>query len=193
MIELASADVICSAQQLSEVLGVTPRRIDVLAEDGVLKAVRSSKFKGRRYRLNDAVQRFCAYQKQYVKAQCSSRNGNGEYNDARARRMAATAIIEEARARQISGEMISRESAMISMTNVVSVIRNHVLAIPNRLSRVLAATNDVSKAHSILKSACRSALQSACDFVLEKSTQESRSGERDDADTSTQRERKERL
>src|SRR5262245_4043767 len=116
MTELASVDVICSAQQLAELLSITTRRVDRLAEDKILKPVRSSKFKGRRYRLAASVQAYLAYQKQYVKEQNSSSKNGDAYNDARSRRMRALALIEEARAKQISGEFVRRDRVTYVMT-----------------------------------------------------------------------------
>jgi len=167
MIELANADVICSARQLGDVIGVSSRQIERLTVDGVLKTVRSSsKARGRRYRLDAAVQAFVRHERDCLREKLS-RNGNGEYEDARARRMAATAAIEEARAKQITGQLLDRKAATISVVNMVTAIKNHVLALPSRLCRVLARETDVNTVHSILKSHCRGALQEAVDFVQE--------------------------
>jgi phage terminase Nu1 subunit (DNA packaging protein) len=175
-VELNDPDAICSANQLAAVVGVSPRQVDVLRAEGVLSCVRS-RLRGRRYRLSESVQRFIAHEKQRLAEQSAHRNGSA-YDAARTRRMNATALIEEARARQVSGELIDRTSATIAVTNVISAIKNHVLALPNRLSRVLAAQTDASKVHALLKNACRGALQDAHDFCLDSIESESRNGER---------------
>src|SRR5437016_5653436 len=107
-VELNDADAICSGNQLSQIIGCSPRQIDVLRVEGVLSCVRS-KLRGRRYRLAESVQRYCAHQKQIVKAACSSSsNGNG-YSAARTRRMAALAAIEESRSKHVIGEFVRRD------------------------------------------------------------------------------------
>jgi hypothetical protein len=143
--------------------------------------VRSSKFKGRRYRLSSAIEAYLRYQRDYVKRQSS--NGDSAYNDARARRMNAVAIVEESKARQVSGELIERAPATAAIVNVVSIVKNHVLSIPTRCSRLLASQTDPVKVHSTLKQYCTLALREIADFSLEKCGEESRNGERESDDS----------
>src|SRR4029450_6862198 len=104
-IELNDANAICSGNQLAEIIGCSPRQIDVLRVEGVVSCVRS-KLRGRRYRLAGSVQRYVAHEKQRAAKQRATRNGSSAYEDARTRRMNAAALIEEAKARQITGELI---------------------------------------------------------------------------------------
>jgi len=189
MIELVTADAICTSLQLSEVLGVTPRRIDVLAEDGVLKPVRSSKFKGRRYRLADSVQRFCAYQKQYVKERCASRNGD-EYDGARTRRMLAVARREELETQLRTGELLRRDSATAAIVNAMSITKAHMLSVPNRCMRQLVGLKSPAEANAIVKKHIVTALRELSEFDVNSiagCAEASKDGEHDDSGTSTMR------
>jgi len=167
---LNDANAICTSAQLADVLGISTRQVDSLVSTHVLKPVRSSalKLRGKRYRLSAAVQAYLAYREQCVREQSAAGRNGDAYQSARARRMNAIALIEEAKARQLSGEFISRRSAEITVTNCLSAIRNKVLALPNRLSRILAAERDPNTVASILKSHCRGALFAACDLIAEK-------------------------
>ena len=184
------ADVICSARQLGDVIGVSSRQIERLTVDGVLKPVRS-RFRARHYRLGDSVQAYSRHDRDCLREKFS-RNGSNDYEDARARRMLAVAKREELETQLRTGQLIDRTSATIAVTNAISIVRNHVLSIPTRCARRLVGQTDASKVHSILKTHCRAALREAHDFGLEMCEKESRDGQRDDDDTTTRREQKER-
>ena len=62
------------------------------------------KLKGKRYRLSESVQRFCAYKEQYAIER--TKGVDDAYIAAQAERMAALAQIEQLRARQIRGELV---------------------------------------------------------------------------------------
>jgi hypothetical protein len=165
MIMLASADVVCTARQLGDVLGVTNQQVERLARAGVLKPVRC-KLKGRRYRLSDSVQSYLKYQRESVKAACAS--SNGAYNDARTRRMNALAAIEEARARQVSGEPIKRSIAVDAMSSAISIVKSHVLAIANRCARMVVGQTDLGKVHSAIHNECVLSLREIANFDVNK-------------------------
>jgi phage terminase Nu1 subunit (DNA packaging protein) len=160
---LNNVDALCTPRQLGAVIGLTSRSIDSLVLEGVFKPVRSGKLRGRHYPLRDSVQRYVAYQKKSVRAQLASRNGDG-YSRARERRMAALALIEEMRAKQLSGEFLSRTRIVHVMTTLLSQVRNHVLGIPSRCSRQLIGQKDLQKVRSILDDACRGCLIEASTF-----------------------------
>jgi hypothetical protein len=162
MVELPSPDVICNGRTLGAVLGLSAQQIERLARDHVLKTVRSSKLRGRHYRLNDAVQAYLRYQHDYVKAQCSSSNGDG-YNRARERRMNALALIEEMRARQLSGELIERAQVMLAFAQVVNVTKSHLLGVANKAMHELAHRS-APEANVIVKRHVTTALRELATF-----------------------------
>src|SRR6516164_5963241 len=122
IVELADANVACTVRRLGEVLGLSTRQIHHLEREGVLKRI-SSRVSSRRYRLADNVQSYLRYQRDYVTRKYSI-NGDQAYNDARSRRMAALAAIEEARAKQISGQFLQRSRVTGLMIGLLSQVRN---------------------------------------------------------------------
>src|SRR5215831_4197732 len=114
IVELSDANVACTVRQLGEVLGLSTRQIHHLEREGVLKRI-SSKVSNRRYKLADNVQSCLCYEHDYVKRK-SSINGDAAYSDARSRRMRALAIVEEMRARQLTGEFVRRARVVQMMT-----------------------------------------------------------------------------
>ena len=179
-VALNDTDALCTAAQLAKVLGVSTRSIDMLALEGVFKAVRSSKLRARHYRLRDSVQRFVAYQKQSVRAQFAS--NNGAYNDARTRRMNAIAIVEEARAKQISGEYVRRDHVVFVMTRSITQAKNHLLGLPARLARQLIAQKDPHKVREILDTNIRNCLTEVSKIGAHSFDEKRTNGERESDD-----------
>jgi phage terminase Nu1 subunit (DNA packaging protein) len=106
-----------------------------------LKQARSSnKLKGgKHYKLADSVRRYLEYQRGCVTQQLKA--DQSDYTIARARRMAALGRVEEMRARQLSGELVRRDRVLFVMTNLLSVVKNHMLGIPSRVMHRLAGKN----------------------------------------------------
>lgn len=164
MIELlVRPDVVCSQSQLAEIVGVHSRTIERLALDGVLKTVRSHKLKARHFRLAENVQRFVAHQKQITKAQCSSSSNGDGYNDARARRMRALALLEEMRARERSGELIERAQVMLVFATLVNTTKSHLFAMANKAMHDLAHRS-APEANAIVKRHVTTALRELAAF-----------------------------
>jgi len=177
------ADVICSARQLGDVIGVSSRQIERLTFDGVLKTVRSSsKFRGRHYALGDSVQSFLRHERDCLRDRYS-RNGSDEYESARARKMAAAALVEESKARQLSGELLDRASTTAAIVNVISIVESRVLSIPSRAARRVASESDPNRCAAMLKQFCRAALAGNRRFQHRKSRKREQTSHVD-ADTS---------
>ena len=165
-IELNNANVICSGNQLAEIIGCSPRQIDVLRTEGVFVCVRS-RLRGRRYRLAESVQRFIAHEKQRASERSASKNGSSAYNDARTRRMNAAALIEEARARQLAGELIERSQVLLAFAQLVTSTKDQMLALPNRLMHQIAGKN-APEANAIMRAGVRLCLRTLARFDVRK-------------------------
>jgi hypothetical protein len=161
-VELNDANAICSGNQLAEVIGVSPRQIDVLRVEGVLSCVRS-KLRGRRYRLAESVQRCIAHEKQRASEQSASKNGSSGYNRARERRMNAIALIEEMRAGQLTGELIERAQVMLVFATLVNTTKSHLLAMANKAMHELAHRS-APEANVIVKRHVTTALRELAAF-----------------------------
>src|SRR5262249_40354329 len=155
---LSSTDVICRRRQLATILGITSRRIDTLTAEGVLKPIRcSSALRGKGFRLAESVANYVAYNRASLAKQFA-RNGNGEYESARSRRMIASATVEELRAKQLTGESLNRTRVIMVMTSLLGALRNHLLGLPIRLSRRLIMQRDPNKIREILDTGVRNCL-----------------------------------
>jgi phage terminase Nu1 subunit (DNA packaging protein) len=152
MTELENVDAVCTSQQLAEILSVTTRRIDRLCEDKILKPVRGGKFKGRRYRLTDAVQAYLRYREQWFSENSSSKNG--EYEKARSRRMNALATLAEYETKLRTGELIERSQVLAVIDQGVTTTKDHLLALPNKLMHAVAGKT-AAEANAIMRSGIR--------------------------------------
>jgi phage terminase Nu1 subunit (DNA packaging protein) len=168
---LSDAKVICTATQLGEVIGRTTRQVHQLTSD--LKVLRKGK---RGYRLDENVQAFLQYREAVVRKECS-RTSNG-YETARTSRMTALATIESMRARQIRGELLERSRVVFLMTNLLSVVRNHLLSIPSRVMHSLVGKTDPREINAIVRDEVHRALREASEFDEKMFTQSSRSSNR---------------
>jgi hypothetical protein len=168
------ANALCTAAQLGEVVGRTTRQIQQLTADRVLS-------KGEHgYALAASVQAFLAHREAIVRRDCSKTNG--DFETARARRMAALALIEEARARQLSGKLLDGERVDRAVMHVMMICKNHVLALPSRCTRLLApytgGGENAKIVRKIMTQAARSTLTEASKFDVRVSCRDRKSAER---------------
>jgi phage terminase Nu1 subunit (DNA packaging protein) len=155
---LASPDVVCTRQQLSEVLGLTTRTVDRLALDGLFKPVRG-KFNGsgKRYRLSVSVQAYLKHRSEVIKKQCD--NGAGDaYNNARARRMEALAAKEELSLAAQQGLYHRADDIEFFMTQMLTAAKQRLMAIPSRVMHRLVGVTDARKINQIVDDDIRLAL-----------------------------------
>jgi len=131
---LATANAICSASQLGEVLGVSDRRVRQLTKDGVLKCART-RLNGMHYQLGESVQSLLRYRCELVTEECARRNG--EYEAARARRMCALAEQVELELAVKKGKLHRSEDIEFIMVRLFTATKQHLLAIPSRVTRML--------------------------------------------------------
>jgi hypothetical protein len=82
--------------------------------------------------------------------------------------------LELAKAR---GELIERKRVVMVVTNLLSAVKNHVLAIPMRVSRQLRGKDSVSEIHTILANACQLTLREANQFDMQSITPASTNGQ----------------
>jgi excisionase family DNA binding protein len=157
MVILASPDVVCNVQQLAGVLGITTRHTERLIAEGVFKKMRSTKLRGRHYRLSDSVRAYVRYQREVLKAQ--HRNGsNGEYDTARAKRMAAMASMAELELKAKQGFYFRRDDLDFHITQMITACRQRLLAVPSRVMHQLVGVTDARRANQIVDDDIRLAL-----------------------------------
>jgi phage terminase Nu1 subunit (DNA packaging protein) len=177
---------LCTSRELAQVLGVSTRQIDQLVVEKVLKPqLRSGKQRNRRFRLADSVQSFVAYARESVREQSASSNGASAYNDARTRRMNAAALIEEMKARELSGELIKRSVVTNVVTTVLSLTKSRLLAVPNQVMHQLVGRTSPLETNQIVRERIIGALRELAQFdpdTLQRKTRVQKNG-RDDSET----------
>jgi hypothetical protein len=154
-ITLVNPNMICTARQLGEVLGLTDRRIRSLTDEGVLKA---RKVNGARhgYKLADSVQRYVKHVREYTKQQ---NNGvDDAYNNARARRMEALAAKEELSLAAQQGLYHRADDIEFFMTQMLTAAKQRLMAIPSRVMHRLVGVTDARKINQIVDDDIRLAL-----------------------------------
>jgi hypothetical protein len=174
---LSDANAVCTAAQLGEVVGRTTRQIHALTVEKVLQKSK----RGGGYPLAASVQAFLAHREAIVRRDCS--RTKGDFETARARRMAALALIEEARARQLSGKLLDGERVDRAVMNVMMIVKNHVLSLPNRCTRLLApytgGGENAKIVRKIMTEAARSTLTEASRFDVRVSCRDRKSAQRE--------------
>jgi phage terminase Nu1 subunit (DNA packaging protein) len=166
---LSSTDAICTRRQLATILGITSRRIDTLTAENVLKPVRCTRLlRGKGFRLAESVANYRNYKDASLRKEFSRNGSSSEYEGARARKMSAAALIEEARARQLTGELLDRAQVALAFAELASVVKGHVLHIPSRCTYQLTGQKDPVVVRSVLTTECRRSLHEIATFDVKK-------------------------
>lgn len=117
---------------LATILGITARRVQQLAQDGVIKAHVRGK-----YLLSDAVQRYIEYRSQEKEVTSAEK----EKQEADVSIKKAKAIIAMLEAEEVQGKMHRSEDVAAMTEDLIYSIRGMLMALPGRLA---ADTADAS-------------------------------------------------
>lgn len=134
-----------SATSLAVIFGVTVRRIQQLAQDGVFQPVRRGK-----YSLPDAVQRYIKYKVDDV-SQKSNSEIERERDEAEVRIKRAKAIVAEHEAQELSGNMHRSEDVAALTEDLIYTIRGMMMALPGRLAIDAAALGDPNDVSALIR------------------------------------------
>jgi phage terminase Nu1 subunit (DNA packaging protein) len=160
---------LCSSKELAAIVGCSTRQIDALTTEGVLKAqLMKGKQRFRKYRLGPSVQAYGQHERASITEQCSTRNGSTGYELARTARMRALAQVEQMKARELAGELISRAVVASAFAQLATVTKSHVLHIPSRCARLLVGQTDFSTVRGVLTAECRRSLHEIAVFDPDK-------------------------
>ena len=154
-IELENPKAICSAETLAAVLDLSVRHVRRLTRDGVLNLIRRDG-KHPRYRLADSIQRYLKHQKHYITADLS--RPDDAYLAARTERMCALAKIEQMRVDEMRGRLHRAEDIEFCLTNMLTHMRQRMLAIPSRVSRLLVGLTDFKTIYAAIDDEIRGGL-----------------------------------
>lgn len=136
--------------QLAEILGLTPRRVQQLAEEEVLvKAGRG------KYKAVESIQRYI--QSLQLKDQ-SGRDGEIDYFKERARHEKAKRERAELELAVMKGELHRSEDVRTVMNDMIAAFRSRILAIPSKLAPQLVGKTELPVIQEMLSHETHAAL-----------------------------------
>lgn len=143
-----------STAQLSEILGLTPRRVQQLAEDGVLvKAARG------KYKAVESIQNYI----QTLQDQ-SGRDGEIDYFKERAYHEKAKREKAELELAVMRGEIHRSEDVKGVMNDMVAAFRSRILSIPSKLAPQLVGRTDLPLIQDLLSREAHEALSELANY-----------------------------
>jgi phage terminase Nu1 subunit (DNA packaging protein) len=143
--------------QLAKLLMITPRHVRRLTADGVLARARDedgTELQGR-FELVKNVQAFIKYWQEKAKYDDAS---DSRYAQLRNQRMAAEAEMAETKLKELRGEFLRTADVEFMMTNLITATKQHLLAIPSRVSRLLVGCTSFQKIFDTISGEIRAAL-----------------------------------
>ena len=130
-----------------QVIGISTRHLRRLTVEGILPLVPRNGKKPR-YRLDESVQRYLKYQKDYVVATMSQTDS--DYRVARTRRMLALAVGEELQVKLKKGELLHRDDVEFWITNALTAFKSRIQAIPARVARLVLGQTSFKVVHDAI-------------------------------------------
>lgn len=148
---------ICSTTELAEVLGLTARRVQQLAKEGILQPEGRGKF-----RLDNAVQSYIKFLGHSPAATAS-----GEKIDLKVERAKLTKAKRELAEIELStarAEVHHSEDVRRVMGGMLGAFRSRILAIPTKLAPRLVAQTDLAVIQDIVKKQLYEALSELSEY-----------------------------
>lgn len=140
-----TTETLAGATEIASVLGVTARRVQQLAQDGVFRR------EGGKYGLADCVQRYIRYITENAKND-SEDELNRKKAEAEVRIKRAKAATAEIELKELQGKMHRAEDVQDVLTDFAAAVRDQFLALPGKLAVNVANARDAAEAAQILKS-----------------------------------------
>lgn len=154
---------------LAAILGLTARRIQQLAQDGVIPTDGKGK-----YSLGDAVQSYVEYR---VSEKPLSRAENDKLNaDVVIKKAKATMMALEAK--EIQGKMHRSEDVAALTSDLIYTIRGAFLALPGRLAVEVVQASNAAEAADIIRAEVYRAMESIAEYKYDPKKYEERVRER---------------
>jgi len=147
-----------TAKQLAYLLnGITERRVQQLAADGIVK----KEARGR-YNLVESVRGYCAFMQDVA----SGAQGEKEtdYGDARTQKMRADADKAIMEAAQIAGSLIPVEIVQYNWNHMTGAFRAKLLNLPKKAAPLVQHETSFRKCQSALSAAIRECLGELSDY-----------------------------
>ncbi|MBR3767542.1 MAG: hypothetical protein IKL10_04790 [Clostridia bacterium] len=140
-----NADTEVGSTELASILGVTARRVQQMAQDGTITAVRRGRFN-----LSDSVQRYITF--------ISKSDISADEKETEKKKLAAEALYKRSKARiaemeadELDGKMHRSEDVAALTSDLVFSVRGMLMALPGRLAVDVIAAGSAAAAAEIIK------------------------------------------
>ncbi len=166
---------IVTARVLAKLLKLSERRVQQLVKEGVL-----TKEKNGQYPMIENIHRYIDYIGVRAKNDDSDIDLNVALKEEKLRLIKAQADNEEIKARLASNKAIDAEQLEHALAEVLGMMRNKLLSIPERVETTLVGETDKDVFKKILTAELKDAMYAACDGVddtLDKLTIEEQSND----------------
>lgn len=118
--------------ELADLLGITANRIRTLTRDGVIKRSGPA-----RYAMRATVQAYCEHLRQHAARAGRPSETNVDIKAEQLRLKRAQADAQEAKNRQLSGELVAADAVSREWQSVLRDVRAAMLAVPSRYGATL--------------------------------------------------------
>ena len=151
--------VVVSSGVLSELLGVTDRRIRQLQEEGIL-----DKESRGRYNLVSSIKNYIIHLKTNNDLKDNKNDEFLNYDKERALHEKTKREIAELKLAAMKGEMHNSEDVMRVMNDMLASFRSKILSMPSKLAPMLIARNDMSVIQELIKKEAIEALEELSNY-----------------------------
>lgn len=159
-----------STTELASILGVTARRVQQMAQDGTIVAVKRGSFN-----LAESTQRYIAFISSKEKE--ASQQDKAK-QDAEVSIKKAKAIITVMEAQELQGKMHRSEDVAAMTEDLIYTIRGMLVALPGRLAVDTAAAETPAEASEIIRKEVYKAMKELSEYKYDPKKYEERVRER---------------
>jgi phage terminase Nu1 subunit (DNA packaging protein) len=145
-----------SALDLSNLLGITKRSVNELAERGTLERQPNGQFK-----LAETLQAYVLHREEVVAAE----NATGDYGKARAALYEERATMARMQRQKLEGELMPVGVVRSSWLAIVQLVRAHFLSMPQKLAPRLLGKTSAAEVETILRAAVYENLEDLAENV----------------------------
>jgi len=158
----ATEDIKIKTKELADVLMLTTRRVQQLAQGGVLprKTPRGP------FDLVPSIQAYVRFLKESAGASDEVIDGES-HEQARTRLTKARADIHERTAMQLRGELIHADDIEAAWTKIVTMVRQHLIALPDRVAPRAHDSESLEETRGFLKEGVHEILQELAEAKVE--------------------------
>lgn len=154
-----------TSETIAKLFGVTPRRVQQLAQDGIIPAVQKRPYM---FDLLPTIQTYIRYLSDKIagKEQKPADTARAEADKIRAEAdlKQAKAKIAEMQLKELEGTMHRSEDVAAVMDDLVFAIRGMIVALPGRLAMDVSQAESAAEASAIIRTECNKVLNELANY-----------------------------